>query len=67
MAGFAGRLGGGDSGGAVVSGFAVCLGLFCAPRLRDVKRKVPVSMRLDPDVLEWLRGKGEGHLTRIGY
>ena len=22
-----------------------------------------MSVRLDPDVLEWLRGKGEGHLT----
>jgi len=34
-------------------------------RLRDVRRKVPVSVRLDPRVLEWLRSKGEGHLTRI--
>jgi len=34
-------------------------------RLRDVKRKVPVSVCLDPQVLDWLRGKGEGHLTRI--
>ncbi len=34
-------------------------------RLRDVRRKIPVSVRLDPQVLEWLRGKGEGHLTRI--
>jgi uncharacterized protein (DUF4415 family) len=34
-------------------------------RLRDVRRKVPVSVRLDPQVLEWLRAKGEGHLTRI--
>jgi uncharacterized protein (DUF4415 family) len=34
-------------------------------RLRDVMRKVPVSVRLDAEVLEWLRGKGEGHLTRI--
>jgi uncharacterized protein (DUF4415 family) len=34
-------------------------------RLRDVRRKVPVSVRLDPQVLAWLRGKGEGHLTRI--
>lgn len=34
-------------------------------RLRDVRRKVPVSVRLDPQVLDWLRGKGEGHLTRI--
>jgi uncharacterized protein (DUF4415 family) len=24
-----------------------------------------VSVRLDPQVLEWLRSKGEGHLTRI--
>ncbi len=34
-------------------------------RLRDVQRKVPVSVRLDPQALEWLRSKGEGHLTRI--
>ncbi len=34
-------------------------------RLRDVRRKVPVSVRLDPQVLEWLKSKGEGHLTRI--
>jgi uncharacterized protein (DUF4415 family) len=34
-------------------------------RLREVRRKVPVSVRLDPRVLEWLRSKGEGHLTRI--
>ena len=34
-------------------------------RLRDVGRKVPVSVRLDPRVLDWLRSKGEGHLTRI--
>lgn len=34
-------------------------------RFRDVRRKVPVSVRLDPRVLEWLRSKGEGHLTRI--
>jgi uncharacterized protein (DUF4415 family) len=33
--------------------------------LREVRRKVPVSVRLDSDVLEWLRSKGEGHLTRI--
>ncbi len=23
------------------------------------------AVRLDPQVLDWLRGKGEGHLTRI--
>jgi uncharacterized protein (DUF4415 family) len=34
-------------------------------RFRDVKRKVAVSVRLDPQVLAWLRSKGEGHLTRI--
>ena len=34
-------------------------------RLRDVRRKQAVSVRLDPEVLEWLKSKGEGHLTRI--
>jgi len=35
-------------------------------RLREVKpAKVPVSLRLDPRVLAWLRSKGGGHLTRI--
>jgi len=34
-------------------------------RLRDIRTKVPVSVRLDPRVLEWLKSKGEGHLTRI--
>ena len=34
-------------------------------RLRGPKRKVAVSVRLDPQVVEWLRSKGEGHLTRI--
>jgi uncharacterized protein (DUF4415 family) len=34
-------------------------------RLRDSKRKVAVSVRLDSRVLEWLKSKGEGHLTRI--
>ena len=34
-------------------------------RKRDFRRKVPVSVRLDPQVLEWLKSKGEGHLTRI--
>ncbi|HEY1945808.1 MAG TPA: BrnA antitoxin family protein [Bryobacteraceae bacterium] len=33
-------------------------------RLRDV-RKVAVSVRLDPQVLDWLKKKGSGHLTRI--
>ena len=34
-------------------------------RLRAVRRKVAVSVRLDPRVLDWLKSKGEGHLTRI--
>ena len=34
-------------------------------RLRPVQHKVAVSVRLDPQVLDWLRSKGEGHLTRI--
>lgn len=35
-------------------------------RLREVRPpKVAVSVRLDPRVLEWLRSKGAGHLTRI--
>ena len=34
-------------------------------RLRPARRKVAVSVRLDPQVLEWLRSKGEGHLTLI--
>ena len=34
-------------------------------RLRVIRPKVPVSVRLDPSVLAWLRSKGEGHLTRI--
>lgn len=35
-------------------------------RLRNVRRpKVAVSVRLDPQVLDWLKAKGQGHLTRI--
>jgi uncharacterized protein (DUF4415 family) len=34
-------------------------------RLRDAKRKVAVSVRLAPQVLDWLKSKGGGHLTRI--
>jgi len=35
-------------------------------RLRDARpRKVAVSVRLDPRVVNWLKAKGAGHLTRI--
>ncbi len=33
--------------------------------LQESKRKVAVSVRLDSDVLVWLKSKGDGHLTRI--
>ena len=33
-------------------------------RFRD-RKKTPVSLRLDPQVLDWLKSKGPGHLTRI--
>jgi uncharacterized protein (DUF4415 family) len=28
---------------------------------RQARRKVAVSVRLDPQVLDWLRAQGEGH------
>ena len=34
-------------------------------RLRGARKKVAVSVRFDPQVLESLHSKGEGHLTRI--
>lgn len=33
--------------------------------LRESRRKVPVSVRLDPRIIEWLKSKGKGHLTLI--
>jgi uncharacterized protein (DUF4415 family) len=34
-------------------------------RMRDARRKEAVSVRLDPQVLDWLKSKGGRHLTRI--
>jgi len=34
-------------------------------RLRDARRKIAVSVRLGPRVLDWLNSKRQGHLTRI--
>ena len=34
-------------------------------RFRERHPKVAVSVRLEPKVLEWLKSKGPGHLTRI--
>lgn len=33
-------------------------------RFRD-RNKIPVSVRRDPRVLDWLKPKGKGRLTRI--
>lgn len=33
--------------------------------LREFRKRIPVSVRIDPRVMEWLKSKGPGHLTRI--
>jgi uncharacterized protein (DUF4415 family) len=33
--------------------------------LREFRKRIPVSVRVDPRVIEWLKAKGPGHLTRI--
>lgn len=33
--------------------------------LRMPQRKVPITIRLDPDVLAWFKGLGKGYQTRI--
>jgi len=33
--------------------------------LRVPQRKVPITIRLDPDVLAWFRSLGKGYQTRI--
>jgi len=33
--------------------------------LRPVPRKASISLRLDADVLEWLKSQGPGYQTRI--
>jgi uncharacterized protein (DUF4415 family) len=32
---------------------------------REFRKRIPVSVRVDPRVIEWLKSKGPGHLTRI--
>lgn len=34
-------------------------------RSRQRPRKIAVSVRLDPRGIDWLKAKGDGHLTRI--
>ena len=29
------------------------------------KSKTPVSLRVDPDILDYFKGQGDGHLTRM--
>lgn len=31
----------------------------------DLKNKVAVSLRVDPDVLDFFKAQGKGHLTRM--
>ncbi len=39
--------------------------LASAVQFRDRPKKELVTVRIRSDVLQWLRGKGPGHLTRI--
>lgn len=38
---------------------------FRNAKLRLPKSKLTVTMRLDPDILEWFRERGKGYQTRI--
>jgi uncharacterized protein (DUF4415 family) len=38
---------------------------FSRAQVRMPKRKKSVSLRLDPDVLEWFKNEGKGYQTRI--
>ena len=40
-------------------------GFFSHAQVRMPKRKKSVSLRLDPDVLEWFKHEGKGYQTRI--
>ena len=31
----------------------------------NIAGKVPISMRVDEDVLDWFKAQGKGHLTRM--
>ena len=57
---------GDDSGYRILGHSAADEGAACADGAAAwPRRKQAVSVRLDPQVLDWLRSKGEGHLTRI--
>ncbi|MFH1636434.1 MAG: BrnA antitoxin family protein [Chloroflexota bacterium] len=38
---------------------------FAKAELRMPKKKMPVTIRLDPDILTWFRSTGKGYQTRI--
>jgi uncharacterized protein (DUF4415 family) len=38
---------------------------FATAQLRLPKAKPAITIRLDPDVLEWFRSQGKGYQTRI--
>jgi len=40
-------------------------GFWDAAELKMPVAKKPVSLRVDPDILEFFRGQGNGHLTRM--
>lgn len=45
--------------------FAVDDAFWETARLVEPKTKETISMRVDPDVLDWFKSQGKGHLTRM--
>jgi uncharacterized protein (DUF4415 family) len=39
--------------------------LFASAELRMPQAKPSITIRLDPDILEWFKGQGKGYQTRI--
>jgi uncharacterized protein (DUF4415 family) len=40
-------------------------GFWDAAQPQPPQAKKPVSLRVDPDILEYFKGQGDGHLTRM--
>ncbi len=38
---------------------------FASAELRLPRKKIPITMRVDPDVLDWFKSFGKGYQTRI--
>jgi uncharacterized protein (DUF4415 family) len=38
---------------------------FASAELRMPQNKPSITIRLDPDILEWFKGQGKGYQTRI--